>query len=96
MGPVLPHLITLAKESAFLSSPGVNTGREHQQRMTKKMFVASYDVVLSTVTFSRYVSGISFITLLVGSLCFRSFVFSVGNEPTLPRAGLPTAECEGS
>lgn len=76
--------------------PGSESRQGASALMTKKTFAASYDVILSTVTFSRYVSGISFVTLLVGFQCFHSVVFSVGNEPTVPRAGLPSAECEGS
>lgn len=87
MGPALPHLITLAAGTAFLSSPGVRAA------VTKS--VAACDGLLSAVTFRRYVSGISFPAPVVGFQCCHSVVFSMGKEGDSPGAGLPSAECAG-
>lgn len=48
------------------------------------------------LTCSRYEHVFTFETMLVGFQCFHSLALSVGNEPTVPWAGLPSAECYGS
>lgn len=50
---------------------------------------------LSAVTFGRYASGISFVTLLVGFQCFHSLVFTVGNEPSVLRQGWTPLNVKG-
>lgn len=63
--------------------------------MTIKMFSATSGVFLSTVTFSRYASGISFCNAAGGITVFHSFVSSVGNEPTVLRQGCPPLNAKG-
>lgn len=85
LGALLPHLITFGKETAHISSPG---GRQRASAVRRTWR-------LSPLTFVTFLSGISFIALLVGFQCFHSFVFSVGNEPTVPRQGWPALNVKG-